>query len=139
MQRLLARYPLHADLSAPVALSVQALLHGLQLLHRGLQISAPSAGLALAPQAPAHEPGGLKAALPAAHEPEVACWWLRWTALTFESPSLAAPKPREALEMLRRLSALHQEDENQRAASFKWLFRGGVGDRCLVIYDLQLI
>ena len=77
MQGLLARYPLHLDLSGPVAFSLQALLHGLQLLHRQrLGVVAVGGAVARAPQAPAH--GAVREALGEVEEtPEVACWWLR--------------------------------------------------------------
>eukprot|EP00435_Cladocopium_sp_Y103_P050180 s923_g15.t1 len=127
VQRLTSRFPLHADLAGPVVLAAQALLHGLQMLYRQLwqthsasALEASGAGICSTPQSPAHEPGGIQVALgpeadSALGNPEVACWWLRWTALSFSSPTLAAPKPKAALGMLRKLSILHQEDENERA------------------------
>ncbi|CAE7306236.1 mdn1 [Symbiodinium natans] len=127
VQRLTSRFPLHADLTGPVLLSVQALVHGLQLLHRHLwqhqsasALAASAAGVADAPQSPASEPGGLQAALgleveEALGNPEVLCWWLRWTTLSRRRASLQAPPPHTALQMLRRLSVLQQEDEDLRA------------------------
>eukprot|EP00439_Symbiodinium_sp_Y106_P081285 s348_g20.t1 len=126
VHRLTSRFPLHTDLAGPVVLAVQALVHGLQLLHRHLwqhqsasALAAAAAGIADAPQAPASEPGGLQAALgvevdEALDNPEVLCWWLRWSTLSRRA-SLQSPPPQTALQMLRRLSILHQEDENLRA------------------------
>eukprot|EP00434_Breviolum_minutum_P031302 symbB.v1.2.027682.t1/scaffold2853.1/size68855/10 len=106
-----------------VVLAAQALLHGLQMVYRQLwqthsasALEASNAGICSTPQSPAHEPGGVEAALgpeaeAAVGNPEVACW----TTLTFSSPTLAAPKPTAALQMLQQLSILHQEDENERA------------------------
>lgn len=126
VQRLQARFPLHADLVSPVLLAVRALVHGLYLVHRRVWQDAASSSVwsfspegMRAPMLYGRRPREVWGAELMEDDPEVVSWWLRWHGLLKrqrqrQRQTLSVPPPRAALDMLQALSKRHTGEEDRR-------------------------
>jgi len=125
VHRLQTRFPLHADLVAPISLAVNGLVHGLYLANRRIWQSrdveweSESTRLCTKLRAPtmyASSPRDVLGQDINEEHPEIACWWLRWLALSRKQRPhmLSSPPAEAALDIIRALSKQHAEEEDKR-------------------------